>query len=103
MQLDNVCAIVRAPVAGSTALLLSCHTLISALGSTVYLLSCVRSHTGLSCLFACPVTLTALFYCLLPAPVLLSLAVLLFFPVLGLACPHLASIAFKTLKQALSD
>ena len=102
-RLNNICTPLRAPAAGSAALLLSCPTLVSRLGSSALLLSCLRSPTHLSPLAACLEIPTVLLSYLMLAPVHGSPAVFLLLPVVGPTPPHLASTAFRTFQQDLSD
>lgn len=88
----------QALTAGSTVFLLSYSSLISYSGSLAPLLSCPRSYTRLSPLFACLETPITLLSCLVPTPVPESLAVLLFFSLLGPTPLHLVSIALKIFK-----
>lgn len=87
VQLDNLRTSREAPAAGSATLLLSCS----------------GSPTCLSPILACLETLIALSSCLVPAPVLGFLAVLLLFPLLSPTPPHLASIALRTFNKTLSN
>lgn len=93
----------RAPTAGLAHLLLSRPALVSCLGSLSLLLSCSRSPTRLLPLLACLGIFTTLLSCFVPAPVSGSPAVLLLFPMLDPTSFHLAFIALRTFKQALSD
>lgn len=102
-QLDNLRVPKRAPTASSTNFLLFRLLLISWLRSHPLLSSCLGSPTCLLPLLAQFQTFTALSSRFVPAPVFESLAVLLPFPMLGPTPQHLASTAFKTFKQALSN
>lgn len=93
----------RAPAAGFAALLSSCPALISRSRSPAPLSSYPKSPTYSSPLSALLEIPTVLYFHLVLTPVFGSLVVLLFLPMLGQIPPHLASIAFRTFKRALSD
>lgn len=101
MRLDNLHTPVRAPAAGSPAFLLCCFALVFYSGSSAPFSSCPRFPTYFLPLFVCPRTSTSLLSCPISALVLKSLAILLFFSVLGATPLYLASTAAVIFKQAL--
>lgn len=97
-RLNNLHALIEAPTTVSIAFLLSCLAPVSHLRSPTSLLSHPGSSIYLLLLFAYLGTPTTLLSHLILALVLRSLAILLFFLLLGPTPFHLVSATFGTFK-----